>query len=234
MTMREKIKQYYQNRVKNDDPNSLLWQVGKTVNGKEVSREQVELIIQTIVGRLKLGKTDIVIDIGCGNGLLTREISEYVSEVTGLELTPELYVIAKEYNSAENISYVNSDVLDIDTARTGAKFTKVYLYEVIQHLDYREADTLFAKLNDITADNATIFIGGVLDVEKKWMFFDTEERRCMYFTGLLSGCDSLGTWYHRDFFNFLAKKHNLYAECIAQESKLYTSHYRFDCLLRRK
>jgi cyclopropane fatty-acyl-phospholipid synthase-like methyltransferase len=231
--MSEKTRQYYRERVKNHDRDKFLWQVGKTVNGEEVSREQIELILKTIVNRLQLDKSDIALDIGCGNGLLTKEISRYVSKITGIELTPELYEIAKEYNSASNISYINYDVLGTNAMGYDNQFTKVYLYEVIQHLNFQEVDALFAKLNEITADRATIFIGGILDVEKKWMFFDTVERRCLYFKGLLSGSEPLGTWYHKEFFSFLANKHNMNGECLSQENNLYTSHYRYDCLLQK-
>ena len=232
--MSDKIKQYYRERVNSSDSNNLLWQVGKTVNGKVVSREQVKLIIKTIANRLQLEKGDIALDVGCANGLLTKEMSGYVSEVTGLELTPELHEIAKENNLSDNVSYVNCNVLDFDTTKLARKFTKVYLYEVIQHMNYQEADALFKKLNEITTNKASIFIGGILDIEKKWEFFDTMERRCKYFTALLSDSDPLGTWYHKDFFNCLGQMHGLDAECIAQENELYTSHYRFDCLLRRE
>lgn len=232
--MSEQIKQYYRERVKNNDRNNFLWQVGKTVGGREVSNEQIELIVKNIASRLQFDKSDVVLDIGCGNGLLTKKISRYVSKVTGIDLTPELYEIAKQYNLTDNITYINGDVLNFNIVERDEKFTKVYLYEVIQHLNYREVDTLFTKLKNITVSKAIIFIGGILDVEKKWDFFDTVERRCSYFAGLLSGSDPLGVWYHKDFFNCLSKKHNLHVEYVAQENKLYTCHYRFDCLLRRK
>jgi 2-polyprenyl-3-methyl-5-hydroxy-6-metoxy-1,4-benzoquinol methylase len=232
--MSEQIKQYYRERVKNNDRNNFLWQVGKTVGGREVSNEQIELIVKNIASRLQFDKSDVVLDIGCGNGLLTKKISRYVSKVTGIDLTPELYEIAKQYNLTDNITYINGDVLNFNIVERDEKFTKVYLYEVIQHLNYREVDALFTKLKNITVSKAIIFIGGILDVEKKWDFFDTVERRCSYFAGLLSGSDPLGVWYHKDFFNCLSKKHNLHVECVAQENKLYTCHYRFDCLLRRE
>jgi len=231
--MSEKIKHYYSERVKNDKRDNFLWQVGKTVNGEEVPSEQIEIIINTIASRLKLDKIDNTLDIGCGNGLLTNKISEYVSDITGIELTRELYEIAEEYNSSDNISYANCNVLDFEVMGHGKFFSKVYLYEVIQHLNYREVDLLFSKLTGITTDDPMIFIGGILDVEKKWVFFDTVERRYMYFDGLLSENDPLGTWYHRDFFTCLAKKHNLNVECFDQDRNLYTSHYRFDCVLRK-
>ncbi|HED33218.1 MAG TPA: class I SAM-dependent methyltransferase [Gammaproteobacteria bacterium] len=232
--MEDKIKQYYRDRVENKDRSDFLWQVGKTVDGVSVPDEQIDLIIENIASKLQLGIKDIVLDIGCANGLLTKKIAGYVTKVTGLELTSELYEVACEYNSHGNIKYINANILDYEIGEGNDKFTKVYLYEVMQHLSYQEADMLFKKLGDITADDVSIFIGGVLDVEKKWNFFDTFERRSRYFTGLLSESDPFGSWYHKDYFNCLALRHNFDSECVSQKNRLYTSHYRFDCVLTRK
>ena len=191
--MSDTVKQYYRNRIKSDNHNSLLWQVGKTVNGKEVSRDQIDLIIKTITQSLQLGETDVVLDVGCGNGLITREIAPRVSTITGVELTPELFEVATGVNSGRNITYINQDILNLDASTCDRKFSKVYAYEVIQHISYCSSDNLFARLNAITTDNATIFLGGILDIEKKWEFFDSPERRCNYFTELISGNDPLGT-----------------------------------------
>ena len=209
--MNNKVQQYYCERINKNESNNFLWQVGKTVNGKVVSEDHLEIIIKTIINRLKLNKNDNLLDVGCGNGLLTKKIAEYVFSATGVELTPELFEIANKYNLGNNIRYINDNILKFDEKDT-KKYSKVYLYEVIQHLNYQEANELFYKLNEITVSNATIFIGGVLDVEKKWEFFDSEERRGVYFTSLLSGGSSLGTWYYKGFFKFLAEKHGFYVD----------------------
>lgn len=232
--MSDKIEQYYRNRLNKDERDNFLWQVGKTVAGKVVSNEQVELIIAGITKGLELEKNDVVLDVGCANGMLTQKISSYVSSITGIELTPELYNVANEFNAANNISYINDNVLDFDFSGYKNRFSKVYLYEVIQHLDYQQVDILLGKLFEITESRTKIFIGGVLDAEKKWSFFDTEERRCLYFNSRLTGNDPLGHWYHKEFFSWLADKHGFDAVNVSQESELYTSHYRFDCVLHRR
>ncbi|WP_339136366.1 MAG: class I SAM-dependent methyltransferase [Candidatus Electrothrix sp. GW3-4] len=231
--MREDIKRYYRERLNNTKGKNTLWQVGKTVNGKEITDEQVNLIVATIAKRLNIQKTDFVLDIGCGNGLLTKKISGYVSEIVGLELTLELFDVSNLISRADNITYINSDIFDFDINSHKKSFDKIYLYEVIQHIDYKDADDFFSKLNDIAGENTSIFIGGVLDIEKKWSFFDSFERRCDYFSGIISGRNPLGTWYHKDFLKYLGKKYNFEAICFSQEESLYTAHYRFDCLLNR-
>ena len=228
------VKKYYSERAKKNSRTDFLWQVGKTINGEDVSCEQLELIVKTIVERLDLSGKDKVFDLGCGNGLLTKKISTFVQEITGLDLTTELYDVALEYHSSNNTRYINANIFDFDVKRYKNKFSKVYLYEVLQHLSLIESDKLLAILKGITSKKSTIFIGGILDMDKKWSFFDTVERKSQYFDSLLLGTDPLGTWYYKDYFKYLAGRHNLNVECKNQDDELYTSHYRFDCVLWKK
>ena len=232
--MNHDVKQYYSGRVREKDRSDFLWQVGKTVDGEEVAQKQVDLIVKTVKDRLDLSQDDLVLDVGCGNGLLTKRVSEFAKEVTGIELTQELYEIALDYNNAKNIRYINKSIFDIDTAQYGGKYTKVYLYEVVQHFSVGETDRLIDILKSLTNEKAIIFLGGILDIEKRWSFFDTDERRRRYFDSVLSGADPLGTWYYKDYFKYLAEKQGLLAECYPQNSELYTRHYRFDCVMRKK
>ena len=232
--MNHDVKMYYSGRVNEKARTDFLWQVGKTVGGQEVPQEQIDLIVKAIIGQLELSENDMVIDIGCGNGLLTKRTSEFVREITGIELTQELYEIALEYNSAKNTQYVNASIFDIDIEQQKSKYSKVYLYEVLQHLSLIESDNLIEVLNKITKEKAVIYLGGILDIEKRWCFFNTNERKYHYFDSVLSGEDPLGTWFYKDFFNYLGEKHELAVECYMQDSELYTSHYRFDCVMRKK
>ena len=231
--LNEQIVKYYQDRVKKSGCRDFLWQVGKTVNGKEVSADQVKLIISGIKQKLQLTAEDVVLDIGCGNGLLTKEIAEDVLTVTGIELTAELYQIAVKYNNKDNIVYRNEDFLECAKKYQGMSFNKVYLYEVIQHLDYKSALTLFSTLDQITTNGASIFVGGILDEGKREVFFNTPERKLMLFDSLVAGKDPLGTWYHKEYFEYLAERLDMQALCFDQNINLYTSHYRFDCLLQK-
>ncbi|MFT6896478.1 MAG: cyclopropane fatty-acyl-phospholipid synthase-like methyltransferase [Paraglaciecola sp.] len=232
--MNERIKRYYRDRVDNTVVDDFLWQVGKTVNGQVVDDKHIDIILSNITDALNLNITDVVLDVGCANGFLTKKISQMVSSITGVELTTELYNIAREYNSAKNITYIKDEILSFDDKDNKRKYTKIYLYEVVQHFDYIQIDKLFEKLNNLTVDGGIIFIGGILDAQKKWSYFNTEERKDMYFDSLTSGDELLGCWYEQEFFSYMAKRFNMKVVCATQNPELYTSHYRFDCVLQKR
>jgi methylase of polypeptide subunit release factors len=52
--------------------------VGKTVNGQEIPESQVGLIVENIANVLRLNAKDSVIDLCCGNGLITRQLAPLV------------------------------------------------------------------------------------------------------------------------------------------------------------
>lgn len=231
--MSEDIRKYYSSRVSQADRNKFLWQVGKTIDGKEVSEDQLDIIVNTIRAKLKLGHDDSVLDVGCGNGLITKIIAGRVKDVVGIELTPELFDIAREYNQLGNISYINNDILYMSPADFSSKISKVYLYEVLQHMDYPNVYALINMFTEILNKDSVVFIGGILDEEKKWQFIDSYERRCSYLSALINKEDALGIWFHQDYLRCIGEDLGFNVECFPQERALYTSGYRFDCVLRK-
>lgn len=223
------IEQYYSQRVAQSQ--DLFWQVGKTINGKPVGTEQLNLIIDSIHSALDLNSQDIILDIGCGNGLVTRKLAEQVKNIIGIERNKALFAEALRHKSGLNQHYVNSDVLSYKAENIVAN--KLYLYEVIQHISHQQIVSFLTHLSSVLVDaGQKIFIGGVPDEERKWSFYDSPERREGLFRSLTDkGADPIGFWFHREEFYFLAKQLGMTAEIIEQPAALYTSHYRFNCLL---
>jgi len=231
--MAEEVKKYYRDRVLKSEESSLQWQVGKTVNGVDVPIEQIEMILGAISGQLQLCERDNVLDIGCGNGLLTREIASRCSRITGVEITPELYEIAGQRSARDNITYINQDILAFLTDSSTELFTKVYFYEVQQHFTHQNTDELLGLLSRRCAERVKIFIGGIPDISRKWNFFNSPERVKNYYSSLVLGGDPIGTWFDRNFFEYLAGKYGFKCKILEQNANLYTSHYRYDCLFER-
>lgn len=228
--VKSEVTSYYRSRFRASHPDDLYWQVGKTVNGKSVDAGQLQLIVDAIKIGLGLTSTDAVLDVGCGNGLLTREIAGSVRSVDGIELTPELCEVATRNCLADNIRYFQGDVLTFDV---GVVYDKIYLYEVIQHFNLNAAKQLIERLLTLLPPNGKLFVGGVLDEERKWHFFDTEERRFYYFESILSPGKNIGHWCHRDVFKWLCKNSSCRVTVFQQNIELYTSHYRFDVLIEK-
>jgi len=80
----------------------------------EMKDEQTYLnIIERTKTHLKM--SDIVLDYGCGTGLIANEIAEYVKEIHAIDISSNMIGIAekkaKERNIA-NIHYAHSTIFD--------------------------------------------------------------------------------------------------------------------------
>ncbi|KEF31680.1 hypothetical protein D777_02029 [Marinobacter nitratireducens] len=210
----------------------LLWQVGKTVNGNVVGEDQIELIIERICTALNLRADDRVLDVGAGNGLLTSIVAGRCARVTGVERNQALYERALRANTCGNASYVCQSLSALDCS--SLDFNKAFLYEVVQHLDFSETASFIESVFKQLPDSGAVFLGGIPSELQKWSFYGTDERRKQYFRGLAKGTDVMGTWYHPEFFGCLAEDLQLECQVLVQDSRLYTSSYRFDCLLKKR
>src|SRR5262245_51565942 len=76
-----------------------LAQVGRTINGRPVSNDQVELIVNAVLEGLSLHQNDHLLDLCCGNGLITKELSKLCEWVTGVDYSHELIRTAKAHYS---------------------------------------------------------------------------------------------------------------------------------------
>lgn len=70
-----------------------------------------------IVNSLRLQPSDIVMEIGVGQGELTGLISKVVDKIYGLEIDKRLYALLnKSFKASENIQIINQDILKLNLA----------------------------------------------------------------------------------------------------------------------
>ncbi|MCU7798966.1 MAG: class I SAM-dependent methyltransferase [gamma proteobacterium symbiont of Lucinoma myriamae] len=233
MIKNDSIKEYYKkNAVSlNNNMDDFLQQVGKTYLGKTISNDVFEKIIKSIKLSLKLDSTEQVIDLGCANGLVTSEISKHVNNVIGYDLSDDLIKIANKYNKNSNVLYFTQDILNIKFKKHNIK--KIYMYEVLQHFEYKSLRELLIKLKSELGD-FTFFIGSVPDQERIINFYNTNERKRFLFKDILENKKNhLGNWWYKEHILLLSEELELKASIIEQDDKLHTAHYRFDVLIEK-
>lgn len=212
-------------------PDSPLKQVGKTINGNEVSREQVELWARSITQALDVRPFDVIADLCCGNGLITRIIAERCTRVVGVDFSEGLIRRAQDANGAGNITYIVADVAELGNEFYSG-ITKAYLYEALQHLSVEAVEKLLRHIAR-SKSVESFFIAGVPDIEKFDVFYDTEEKRAYQRERELSGEPHIGKWWGKAELAGIVEKSGLTATIIVQPPDLYCSHFRFDCLVAR-
>ncbi|MBI2938933.1 MAG: ribosomal RNA small subunit methyltransferase A [Chloroflexi bacterium] len=74
-------------------------------------------IVQRIIAAAELGPGDVVLEVGPGLGVLTRELADRVSLVVAVEVDRGLVEALKHVLAGyENVELINADILDVDPA----------------------------------------------------------------------------------------------------------------------
>lgn len=94
------------------------------------------------------GKGDRVLDAGCGSGTISRFLSSYAGDVTGIDSNPSAITYARDTFKAPNLQF---RLGQFDDLKGDKPFDRIYCIEVIEHLyEDQVADVLelFYKLTN--------------------------------------------------------------------------------------
>jgi len=104
-----------------------------------------EEVLNLITSTAELTSTDVIMEVGPGLGILTRELARQAGWVVAIELDSKLAVALEQtLASFDNVSIINEDILQIDPAallqEQKAKFplaiSSPFSYKVVANLPY--------------------------------------------------------------------------------------------------
>jgi len=216
------------------DDKDLLYQVGTTVGGKPVSELQHQAIIKDISNGLILCKEDVVLDLCCGNGVITYDIAQHVNKVIGVDGSDSYIDNAIRLKASKNIRYHCDDIKNFRNYVNGEKINKVLFYASIAYFSKGELIELLKQLKEAGIEQ--MYIGSILDRERKFRYFNTFRRKVHYLLNYLILRNDLGVgnWWSRREIIKIAAGQGFKIEIKEQNPILHTAHYRFDVLLINK
>lgn len=222
---------HWQKFPANNPEMAFFEQVGKTVNKKPVPSEFIDAIVTSIQHNLILESHNTVLDLCCGNGLLSKLVANHCLSLTGIDYSEVLIHVANKYNRPDNVSYVCGSVLDVRSLVT-REIQKAYMYEALQHLTPDMLSRLLDDLKVMFNENPfRLFIGSVPDRSRRWEFYNTFSRKLGFFWKTINNEEAIGMWWSKNDISSLCKLKKLTVHFIDQNPILHTSHYRFDMLI---
>jgi 16S rRNA (adenine1518-N6/adenine1519-N6)-dimethyltransferase len=100
-------------------------------------------VVERIIAAARLGRDDLVIEIGSGLGVVTAELARHVYQLIAVEIDKELLQISKEVlKPYPNISFVGQDILKTSLA----ELTLGRKYKVIGNLPYYITAPIIEKI----------------------------------------------------------------------------------------
>jgi cyclopropane fatty-acyl-phospholipid synthase-like methyltransferase len=213
----------------------FIKQVGKTVQGQPISKEQLDQLISDLVKKLDLKDDDVVLDLCCGNGLITSAVAEKCQSIVGVDFSKHLIEIARKYHNHINTKYLNMSVLDItsEDLQMPKTFTKIYMYEGLQYFQEPQLSHLMQTLLALSSERVIILFAGIPDLGKIREFYDTPERQLEYETRKRQGTEVMGTWWEKSFIRQVCGDYGLQCDFLSQHESSHTAHYRFDVRIKR-
>ncbi len=214
------------------DPDDVWGQVKRTVGGKPVSAEHIDLIVQTIRSGLDLGPDDVLLDLCCGNGALTSRIFEACRGGLGVDYSAFLIDVAnRRFASGPHERYLLADALDYVQAADDARaFTKVLCYGAFPYFDLDGALSLLSALNQRFERATHVFLGQLPDKARMDAFY-TREAPPQGVEDDPGGL--LGVWRTPAEMQDLARASGWTARCERMPPSFYAAHYRFDAIMTR-
>lgn len=126
--------------AKNDEEKIFIpgWN-HKNLLPKEISN-QIDNELDTTTWNAYKGMKLTCLDIGCGGGLLTESLARLpnVTNVKGIDMTPEVITVAKEHAQLDPMleKKLNYEITSLDEIPETETFDVVTCMEMLEHVDY--------------------------------------------------------------------------------------------------
>ncbi len=220
------------------NPADLLYQIGKTVHGRPYDEETFTALTDDIQQALKLEPKDRLLDLCCGNGVLTRALAPRMKSIIGVDFSQPFIENARQHSARENVSYILHDVGKLDECGESLRgaFDKVLLYDALAYFNPSSLSHLLRVLNNLAGGPVVCLLGAVLWAPDRNRFLSTWRYRWNYWFNvrILGRTQGIGRWWRPADFARLKEQMNgaLTFEIRQQSHLLPTSTYRRDVLLK--
>ncbi len=202
----------------------------------QVQRKKSNEISDTvlhIIKTLSILPDDMVLDVCCGNGLITKAVASHCHHITGIDHSPSFIAIANDKVSDNNIDFKVGDPLLYDEACRGA-FDKIYLQFSLQYFDKKnQGEVLISNLLKYLKPNGIIFLGDVTDHNKLDVLYNTFSKKFFRLTSNLRGTNKMGKFWKKQELDAICKALKVKGAFIEQPNHLPYAHYRFDYLIKK-
>lgn len=221
---------YYNERVAAEDSNDFLKQVGHTEQGRSITNEQFDSMVASICDLAALGPEDDLLDLCCGNGVITYQLAAKVRSAVGADFSSALIAIAREHHQRDNLRYEVRNALDLEGVRNseGGKFTKVVMYAALQHFRQADFEDLIRGVKSVCAEESIVLFGFIPEKGKQSLFYNTPKRKFDQIVRRLAGRDVMGTWWDKAFIAQTCEKLGMQCAFHDAGKGSKASRYRFD------
>jgi 16S rRNA (adenine1518-N6/adenine1519-N6)-dimethyltransferase len=95
------------------------------------------LVVQKILTAAQIKSSDIVVEVGPGEGVLTKEMAKLARKIIAIEIDQNLVEnLKKKFENKPNVSIINADILKINLPKLYAEQGITTEYKLVANLPY--------------------------------------------------------------------------------------------------
>ena len=212
----------------------LFFEVGKTVNQRPISEAAFKLSIGLVARDLELGPKDRLLDLCCGNGLITLPLALLVREIRAVDFAQHLIANARKFRQAPSITYVCAGAVSYMRELAASKSyvpSKILLGDALAYFEPEALGSILLSATNLTDRKFVFLATGIPSDELKGNFYNTPERVRRFEENQLREAntnDGIGRWWHTCELEQLARDCCLYLRVRKQPADLST--FRVDAI----
>ncbi len=210
-----------------------LWgQVRRTVNGKPVTDDQIAYIVSAIRAGLALRADDVLLDLACGNGALSRYFADDCAALHGVDFSPYLVEVATRlFARPPRVTFALADAASyVREEPEPERFHQVLCYGSFPFFKEADGATVLRELCRRFLNVRRIYIGNVPDRDRAHLFYRAGKADP---AELDDPAAAIGRWRTAAEWTEFAAGHGWKARFHHMPREFYASHYRFDVVLDR-
>lgn len=213
-------------------PDDFLGQTRRTVQGKPVSEEQIQMIIATITSKLGLQPNDTLLELACGNGALSRFLFDHCHDYLGVDFSEYLISVAKKnFEKLPHHRFMMEGAAEyVRGEAQPQRFTKVLCYASFCYFPVADTAEVLRTLHDKFTNVRTVFIGNLPDRDRAKEFYKNRQPSEQELSDFST---AIGTWRTHAEFSKLASDAGWKVQFSTMPPEFFSSYYRFDALLSR-
>src|SRR5262249_34897341 len=149
-------------------------------------------LVERALSLLDAGPNKRLLDVGCGNGMITSRLAPYFRDVTAIDFSTPLIRAALETCACPNVEYLEQDALALENLR--GPYDSIMMLVAFQYFTPSLADRLFKQLVRLLSQSGQILLGDVPDGDRIWNFYRGVRGRMRYAWGQLRQRPVIGHW----------------------------------------
>lgn len=211
--------------AKNSNPKL---QVGRMLNGVELTDDIIDNTAAYIINMLQINQQSEVLDVCCGNGLITNKVAAYCRHITGIDFSNEM-IQSAEIQKKHNANFICENAMNF---MLNKQFDAVYIAFSFQYFEQTvQAIKLLQNCLQHLKKGGRLLITDIPDAEKIFKYYNTPYKVFQLVISKILNNNNMGRfWNKRDLIK-ICYELQVHCQIIQQQNWQPYRHYRFDALI---